>query len=187
MRQSYVATFQALLPVQERSGTTSTVVYACCKLLRRVSSLPGLASAALIAVSGCGASPAEQSPPSTRAELAREAEKIRAVPLDCGGTGYTATYTAATRRHPDLIIVSFRGTAPAAATAEAALRECLTMVAGPKNVKSEVIATAWYSQSGQGDDYKTVPVPDGSSQLLYQPEGGRILTWKERWPQRGYD
>jgi hypothetical protein len=146
------------------------------------SRLTGVVAATLIAASACGPAPEKTGRTSAPARQAPEPEKVRAVPLDCGEGSPAATFTPATRRHPNLIIVTFRGAQPGAEDVERALRRCLEAVASTKRVTSEVQATAWHTASGSDEDYKTLTVPDGSSQLLYQPEGGRILSWKERWP-----
>jgi len=108
--------------------------------------------------------------------------QVVAVPLECGGKGYSATYVESTMRHPEYVVVTFTGPAPSVDNAERALRTCIQWVVDRKRVKMEVQGTVWHTRTGKQADAKTVVMPDGSSLLVYVPAWNRIATWKERWP-----
>jgi len=106
--------------------------------------------------------------------------RVEPVTIPCAGKGYTAKYSAQTQSMPATVDVTFRGVAPTSDAAERALERCLQVVADTKFVTTEVMGTVWYSKSGRESDDDTVTLKDGSSHLLYQPDGKRIITWNQR-------
>ena len=100
--------------------------------------------------------------------------------VDCVGKGIKTEYSAQTQSMPPTVDVSFRGPRPTSQAAERALRKCLQQIADTKFVTAEVVGTVWYSRSGSEDDADIMTLPDGSDHLVFQPNGKKIITWKQR-------
>jgi hypothetical protein len=81
---------------------------------------------------------------------------------------------------PATVDVTFRGAPPTSDNAERALTRCLQVVADTQFVTTEVMGIVWYSRSGLESDDETVAMKDGSSHLMWQPEGKRIVSWNQR-------
>ena len=139
-----------------------------------------LAIVALLLATGCTGSPTP-SQETTRAKPNPSLPKtVQPVALNCAEHGVKAEYSAQTQFAPPTVDVSFRGTRPTSQRAEKALRTCMQQMADTKFVTAEALGTVWYSKSGSDDDADIVTLPDGSDHLAYQPEGKRIITWKQR-------
>ncbi|MCX5709301.1 MAG: hypothetical protein NT088_01005 [Candidatus Omnitrophica bacterium] len=64
--------------------------------------------------------------------------------------------------------------------AEAILREELDRIVKFFPPSGDVLATAWFSPTGNYVDEQQIALLDGSSSLIFSKEKGKILTWKER-------
>jgi hypothetical protein len=106
--------------------------------------------------------------------------RVEPVALDCAVNGGKAEYHAQTQSMPPTVDLSYSGSRPTSQGAELALRNCMQHVAETKFVAAEVLGTVWYSQSGSDDDAHMVTLRDGSDHLVYQPDGKKIITSKER-------
>ncbi len=98
-------------------------------------------------------------------------------PLGCGAAGYRATYTPATKGGVPAVDVTFRGTRPTSAAAEAALRRCMKAAAHTMFITEELMGTVWCCRST--DDDETVTLPDGSDRLAASRPWSRrpVDTW----------
>ncbi|OFW10573.1 MAG: hypothetical protein A3H96_21620 [Acidobacteria bacterium RIFCSPLOWO2_02_FULL_67_36] len=138
---------------------------------------------ALLLATGCTESPAPRRETTTarttppNPSLPKTAQPVA---LECAGKGVKAEYVAQTQSMPPTVDVSFRGSRPTSQAAERALRKCIQQVADTKFVTAEVMGTVWYSRSGSEDDAKMVTLPDGSDHLVFQPDGKKVITWKQR-------
>ena len=105
-------------------------------------------------------------------------QRIPEQPLRCGGVGFTATYSAGTKSVPPMVDVTFRGTRPTSAAADAAVRKCVKVAADTMFITNELMGTAWFGRSKADDS--PVALPDGSEHLTYDPKTKQVRTWNER-------
>ena len=97
-------------------------------------------------------------------------------PIDCvdlSAVDYTAIYEPARPKLPPTVDVTFVRM-PSSADIEKTLRACIARTAATWDIGAEMLAMAWR------DDEGPLSLPDGSSNLVYDPKTSAIQTSNER-------